>query len=78
MLIRRFDNPRNIIRAGYTGISIALIFNFIGRRLLSGLLSPDAIDAVAGLLHGIAFGLLGLGIWRLSRSAASRADRSSC
>ena len=75
MINHRFENPRAIIRTGYVAIGIALIFNFVGRRLLTGIASEDAIDALAGVLHGVAFGLLGLGIWRFNRSRAGRAPR---
>ena len=77
MPLRRFDNPREIIRGGYIGTAIASIFNFAGRRWLSGVMSEDLLDGIAGMLHGIGFGLLGLGIWRHSRAITSGRRHSS-
>lgn len=65
-----FENPRNIVRAGFVCVAIALTFTFVGKHWLPSVASEDVFDAIAGLLHGVAFGLLGLGAWRLSRGRA--------
>lgn len=77
MLKRVFENPANIIRAGFVCLPIALVFNIRGRQWLSGSISEDRLDTIGGLLYGVAFGLLVLGMRRRWRARTGDENRHS-
>jgi hypothetical protein len=58
-------DPNNLIRNGMILLGVASIFSFLVSRQLVP--ETDFTDLVQGLLYGLCFGALLIGVWRRSR-----------